>query len=165
MADPTHLDDAGRVRMVDVGDKSVTPRRAVAEAILVAGPQVMAAVANGQTPKGNVLETARLAGIMAAKRTAELIPLCHMLPLDHVAVDFECGPDRIRVVATAATRAATGVEMEALTAAAIAGLTLYDMLKAISHTMTLQQVRLLSKSGGRSGAYQPPDAPEPRETR
>jgi len=165
MPDLTHLDNAGRARMVDVGNKSVTPRRAVAEAVLVAGPAVMAAVASGQTPKGNVFETARLAGIMAAKRTAELIPLCHSLTLDHVAVEFESGPDRIRVVATAATRAATGVEMEALTAAAVAGLTLYDMLKALSRTMVLQQVRLLSKSGGRSGAYQAADAPEPQETR
>lgn len=163
MSDLPHLDDAGRTRMVDIGEKPVTARRAVAEAVLVAGPEVMAAVAGGRTPKGNVFETARLAGIMAAKRTAELIPLCHSLPLDHVAVDFESGPDRIRVVATAATRAATGVEMEALTAAAVAGLTLYDMLKALSHTMVLQQVRLLSKSGGRSGVYQAADAREPRE--
>jgi cyclic pyranopterin phosphate synthase len=163
MADLTHLDDAGRARMVDVGDKSVTPRRAVAEAVLVTGPEVMAAVAGGQTPKGNVFETARLAGIMAAKRTADLIPLCHSLTLDHVAVEFESGPDRIRIVATAATRATTGIEMEALTAAAIAGLTLYDMLKALSRTMVLQQVRLLSKSGGRSGTYQAPESPVSQE--
>ncbi len=158
MGDMTHLDDAGRIRMVDVGDKPTTSRRAAAEAVLVTGPDVIAAIASGCTPKGNVFETARLAGILAAKRTAELVPLCHLLPLDHVSVDFESGADRIRIVATAATRAATGVEMEALTAATIAGLTLYDMLKALSRTMVLQQVRLLSKSGGRSGTYAAPDA-------
>lgn len=156
MNELSHLDDAGRVRMVDVGDKPVTHRRAVAEAILVTGEQVMAAIRQGKTPKGNVYETARLAGIMAAKRTATLVPLCHVLPLDHVSVDFEPGEDRIRVVASATTRASTGVEMEALIAATVAGLTLYDMLKALSHSMVLQQVRLLAKSGGRSGDYLAP---------
>ena len=149
----SHLDDQGRARMVDVGDKPITHRRAVAEALLETGPEIMTAIRQGETPKGNVYETARLAGIMAAKRTAELIPLCHVLPLDHVSVDFEAGTDRIRVVATASTRASTGVEMEALTAAAVAGLTLYDMLKALGHSMILQRVRLLEKSGGRSGVY------------
>ena len=143
--------------MVDVGQKAVTSRRAVAEAILVTGKEVMTAVRQGQTPKGNVYETARLAGIMAAKRTAALIPLCHPLSLDHVSVDFEPGDDRIRVVATASTRASTGVEMEALTAAAVAGLTLYDMLKALSRSMVLQQVRLLAKSGGAAGDYRASD--------
>jgi cyclic pyranopterin phosphate synthase len=145
--------------MVDTGDKQVTSRRATAEAVLVVGEQVMAAVRSGDVPKGNVFETARLAGIMAAKKSSELIPLCHSLPLDHVAVDFETGGDRIRIEATAATRAATGVEMEALTAAAVAGLTLYDMLKALSKGMALEGLRLLAKSGGRSGDYRAPDAP------
>ena len=152
----THLDEKGKVRMADVGDKSVTHRRAVAEAVLVTGADVMAAIRQDRVPKGNVFETARLAGIMAAKRTAELIPLCHVLPLDHVSVDFEPGDDRIRIVAGTSTRAPTGVEMEALTAAAVAGLTLYDMLKALSHSMTLERVRLLAKSGGRSGQYRAP---------
>ncbi len=113
----------------------------------------MAAIADGVSPKGNLFEAARLAGIQAAKRTAELIPLCHSLPLDVVLVDFERGRDRIRVVTTAATRGPTGVEMEALTAAAVAGLTLYDMLKALSKSMVLESIRLLEKSGGRSGEY------------
>jgi len=156
MNDLTHLDDQGKLRMVDVGDKAVTARQAVAEAFLVVGEKVMTAIRQGQTPKGNVYEAARLAGIMAAKHTADLVPLCHQIPLDHLSVDFEPGDDRIRIVACASTRSATGVEMEALTAVTVAGLTLYDMLKALSHSMVLQQVRLLSKSGGRSGEYRAP---------
>jgi cyclic pyranopterin phosphate synthase len=158
VAELTHLDADGAARMVDVGDKQATSRRATAEAVLVIGERVMAAIRSGDTPKGNVMETARLAGIMAAKRCSELIPLCHSLPLDHVAVDFELSDDRIRVQATAATRAATGVEMEALTAATVAGLTLYDMLKALSKEMVLEGVRLHAKSGGRSGDYHAPAA-------
>lgn len=153
MSDLTHLDGQGAARMVDVGGKPVTARRAVAEAELVTGADVIAVLRDGRVPKGNALETARVAGIMAGKRTAELIPLCHALPLDHVAIDFEVGDDRVRIVATAATRAPTGVEMEALTAAAVAGLTLYDMLKALSRTMVLGGVRLLEKSGGRTGSW------------
>jgi cyclic pyranopterin phosphate synthase len=139
--------------MVDVGDKEATSRRAVAEAVLVTGERVMDAVRSGSTPKGDVYSTARLAGIMAAKKTAELIPMCHSLPMDHVEIRFEPAADRIRIEASAATRAATGVEMEALTAATVAGLTLYDMLKALSREMRLEGVRLLAKSGGRSGDY------------
>jgi len=157
MNELSHLDDQGRTRMVDVGDKPVSDRRAVAEAVLVTGTDVMAAVREGRTPKGNVFETARLAGIMAAKRTPELIPLCHVLPLDHVSVDFEARDDSIRIVSTVAARGSTGVEMEALTAAAVAGLTLYDMLKALSRSMVLSQVRLLAKSGGRHGDYRATD--------
>ena len=153
----SHLDEAGKVRMVDVGGKPDTRREATAEAELRVSAQVMRTVTDGRTPKGNVYETARIAGIQAAKRTWELIPLCHPLPLDHVSVDFETDADRIRIVATAATRGPTGVEMEALTAAAVAGLTLYDMLKALSHDMVLGQVRLLRKSGGRSGEYRAED--------
>jgi cyclic pyranopterin phosphate synthase len=144
--------------MVDVGDKEATRRRATAEGTLVAGERVMKAIRSGETPKGDVYSTARLAGIMAAKRTADLVPLCHSLPLDHVEVVFEPSVDRIRIEATAATRAATGVEMEALTAVTVAALTLYDMLKALSREMRLEGVRLLGKSGGRSGDYRAPDA-------
>jgi len=154
MGELSHLDETGSVRMVDVGDKPATARRAVAVASLRVGPEVMAAVREGRTPKGNVYETARIAGILAAKRTAELVPLCHSLPLDHVVVEFEPGDEAIAIRAEAATRAATGVEMEALTAVTVAGLTLYDMLKALSKSMVLEGVRLLAKSGGRSGDWQ-----------
>ncbi len=164
MNELTHLDEQGKAQMVDVGNKPITSRRAKAEAVLVTGPEVMAAIKHGTTPKGNIYETARLAGIMAAKRTAGLIPLCHVLPLDHVSVDFEPADDRIRIVATASNRASTGVEMEALTAAVVAGLTLYDMLKALSHSMVLQQVRLMEKSGGRSGEYRAPSYKQEQRT-
>lgn len=153
MARLSHLDAKGRARMVDVSGKPATRRRAVAEGALVADSGVIAALRSGATPKGNVLETARLAGIMAAKRCADLIPLCHPLPLDHLAVDFDVQANRIAIRAEARTRAATGVEMEALTAVAVAGLTLYDMLKALSKSMMITEVRLVAKSGGRSGAY------------
>jgi cyclic pyranopterin phosphate synthase len=162
MGDLSHVDDAGRLRMVDVGDKPVTDRRAVAEAVLSVPPKAADAVRQGHTAKGSVYEAARVAGIMAAKRTGELIPLCHPLGLDLVAVDFEPGPNQIRIIATVSARSTTGVEMEALTAAAIAGLTLYDMLKSLSHDMVLGGVRLLHKSGGKSGEYRAPgytDAP------
>ncbi len=157
----THVDAGGAARMVDVGDKPVTARRAVAEAVLHAGADVIAVLRSGATPKGAALETARVAGILAAKKTSELIPLCHSLGLDHVTVDFEVGDEHVRVVATAATRSATGVEMEALVAASVAGLTLYDMLKALSKTMVLGGVRLLEKTGGRS-EYRAAAAGDPR---
>ncbi|HBB40077.1 MAG TPA: cyclic pyranopterin monophosphate synthase MoaC [Proteobacteria bacterium] len=144
--------------MVDVGDKPPTRRRAQARATLVVGEGVMQAIAAGATPKGNVYETARIAAILGAKRTAELIPLCHPLPLDHVEVAFTPAADRIEISASAATRSPTGVEMEALTACAIAGLTLYDMLKALSKEMHLEGLHLVAKSGGRSGEYRAPDA-------
>jgi cyclic pyranopterin monophosphate synthase len=153
VAELTHLDDTGNAHMVDVSGKEPTVRRAAAGGELVVGRDVMAAIRAGATPKGNVFETARLAGIMAAKRTAELIPLCHPLSLDHVAVDFTTTEDRVVIRVEAVTRASTGVEMEALTAAAVAGLTLYDMLKALSKTMVLGEVRLLAKTGGASGDY------------
>ena len=153
MSDLSHLDENGRLRMVDISSKQVTKRIARAEGTLVAGKDVLDAVRQKRTPKGNVLEVARVAGILAAKRTADLIPLCHSLPLDHVQVDFEVGEESIRIEAQAVTTSATGVEMEALTAASIAGLTLYDMLKALSKSMKLTDVRLLSKSGGKSGEY------------
>jgi len=149
----THIDDAGKARMADVGDKASTDRRATVEATLVVGRDVMAAVSDGTSPKGNIYETARLAGVMAAKRTSELIPLCHPLSIDHIEIDFHPTDDRIRITASVRTHGPTGVEMEALTAASVAGLTLYDMLKALSHDMVLEGVRLLTKSGGRSGDY------------
>ncbi len=158
MSDLTHLDKSGSLRMVDVGDKTTTQRHAVAEVWLIADEQVMAEVAQGNAPKGNIYEAARLAGIFAAKKTHDLIPLCHSLTLDHVAVRFESLKDRIRVESEASTRSATGVEMEALTAASIAALTLYDMLKALSKTMLVDGLRLLSKSGGRSGDYRAEEA-------
>ncbi len=139
--------------MVDVGAKPVTRRRAEAEGVLIVGEEVMAAVREGRTPKGNVFEAARLAGIMAAKRTSELIPLCHPLPLDTVSVAFAPGADRITVRAEAVATARTGVEMEALTAVSVAALTLYDMLKALSKGMVVTGVRLLAKSGGASGEW------------
>lgn len=149
----THIDETGTARMVDVSDKKTTRRRAKAEAILHINADVVAAIRDQRTPKGNVFETARLAGIMAAKRTDTLIPLCHTLPLDHVAIDFDLRDDTIRIEATATTRAPTGVEMEALIAANVAGLTLYDMLKAMQRDMVLTSVRLLEKTGGKSGDY------------
>lgn len=150
----SHLDAAGRARMVDVGDKDVTRRRAVARAEVRMAPATLAAVLEGQVAKGDVLAAARLAGIAAAKRTGELIPLCHPLGLDAVAVRFaHLGPDRLGIEAEAAVTARTGVEMEALTAAAVAGLTVYDMCKSVDRGMMVDAVRLVAKEGGRSGSY------------
>lgn len=153
MEELTHVDSQGRVRMVDVGEKPPTQRRAVAAGTLVLGPEIARALREGQTPKGNALEAARLAGIAAAKRTWELIPLCHQIPLDHVQVEFELLEDRVEIRAEAKAVAKTGVEMEALTAVAMAGLALYDMLKALGKTMVLSEVRLLEKEGGKSGRF------------
>lgn len=152
---PTHLDDSGAPRMVDVGDKPVTARRAVARASVRMRPDVLATLLDAGGPKGDVLTTARLAGIGAAKRTADLIPLCHPLPLDRVDVTLE--PNRatgiVEVTAEARATARTGVEMEALTAATVAALTVYDMSKALQRDMVIERVELLEKSGGRSGDY------------
>jgi len=141
--------------MVDVGGKDVTDRRAVAECIVRMKPETAAAVAAGDLPKGDVVSTARIAGIQAAKRTSELIPLCHPLPLSHVDVSLAVDTARARVTIEGRARveARTGVEMEALTAVAVAGLTLYDMCKAVDRTMTIEQVRLVRKTGGRSGTF------------
>ena len=125
------------------------------------GPDIIAAIRDNSTPKGNVLEAARLAGIMAAKRTGELIPLCHNLQLDHIQMDFELSDDRIRIVAITESRAVTGVEMEALTAVSVAALTVYDMLKALSHSIIIESIRLLAKSGGKSGDYRTQDYSDP----
>ena len=137
--------------MVDVGGKLATERRAVARGLLRASAKTLALVRSGDAPKGDVLGTARIAGIMAAKRTSELIPLCHPLPLTHVGVELRVTDEGIAIEATAATSAQTGVEMEALTAVVVAGLTLYDMVKGIEKGARLTDVRLVSKTGGKSG--------------
>jgi cyclic pyranopterin phosphate synthase len=149
----THIDEEGRARMVDVGDKPVTTRVAVASGFVRMSVATVSAIREHQTPKGDPLEVARLAGIMAAKRTSELIPLCHPLPLNHADVQLELRDDGIAITATARTASKTGVEMEALTAASIAALTIYDMCKAIDRAMVITDIRLESKSGGRSGEY------------
>lgn len=151
----THLDASGAVRMVDVGDRAATARQAVAEGVLQMAPAVLALVLEGRAPKGDVLAVARVAAIQAAKRTSELIPLCHPLPLSAVEVVIEaaaagCG---LRVEVSASTTAPTGVEMEALTAVSVGLLTLYDMVKASDPAMVLGPVRLLRKSGGRTGPW------------
>jgi cyclic pyranopterin phosphate synthase len=149
----SHMDDEGRVKMVDTSGKEATVRRAVASARVLMSPETLAAVREHRTPKGDPLETARIAGIMAAKRTSELIPLCHPLPLTHVEVRAEIQKSGVFIEAEAATRAQTGVEMEALTAAAVAALTVYDMCKAVEKGMTITDVRLEEKTGGKSGEY------------
>lgn len=149
----THLDDKGAARMVDVGHKPPTERRAVARAEVRLSPETVRLITAGGLPKGDALAVARIAGIMAAKRTPDLIPLCHPLPLTSVAVDLEPADDRVVITATAATTAQTGVEMEAMTAAAVAGLALYDMVKSADRAARLSEVRLLSKSGGKSGHW------------
>ncbi len=134
--------------MVDVGDKPVTARSATAEGFITLQPSTLAAITAGSVPKGEVLSTARIAGILAAKRCGELIPLCHPLPIESVTVDFESQDQKIRITATAKITAKTGVEMEALTAVSIAALTIYDMCKAIDKTMTIDGIKLLKKTGG-----------------
>jgi cyclic pyranopterin monophosphate synthase len=151
----THLDEHGAARMVDVGDKPVTERRAVAQAVVRMAPATAAAVAAGDAPKGDVLGTARIAGIQAAKRTGELIPLCHPLGLDHVDVraEVDAAAGTVTLTAEARVTARTGVEMEAMTAAAVAALTVYDMVKGLERGVTVEDVALLEKSGGRSGHW------------
>jgi len=148
----THLDASGAARMVDVGDKPMTSREALAECFVRMAPATLRAVREG-TPKGDAVQVARIAGIMAAKRTSELIPLTHPLPLATVEVDFEFPTGGVRVLARARVVGQTGVEMEALTAAAVAGLTLIDMTKGIERGVFIESVRLLEKSGGRSGTW------------
>ncbi|SKB45265.1 cyclic pyranopterin monophosphate synthase MoaC [Sphingopyxis flava] len=150
---PTHLDETGAAHMVDVGAKPATERRAVAGGRIRMAEAALAAIRTGNMPKGDVLSTARIAGIMAAKRTADLIPLCHPLALTRVTVEFAWDAGGISVRASAATTGPTGVEMEALTAASVALLTLYDMAKALDRAMVLEDIRLLEKSGGRSGDW------------
>ena len=155
MGELTHLDDEGTARMVDVGAKEATARRAVARAVVRMDPATAARVAAGDAPKGDVLGTARIAGIQAAKRTGELIPLCHPLPLDHVDVDaaVDAPAGTVTITAEARVTARTGVEMEALTAASVAALTVYDMVKGIEKGVEITSVVLLEKSGGRSGDW------------
>ena len=153
----THLDAAGAARMVDVGGKAETVREAVATGRITMSRDAAAAIRTGAAAKGDVLAVARIAGIMAAKRTADLIPLCHPLPLTRVEVALETGETFVTVTATAATAGRTGVEMEALTAATVALLTIYDMAKAIDKAMVIDTVRLLRKTGGKSGDWYAPD--------
>jgi cyclic pyranopterin phosphate synthase len=149
----THLDERGAARMVDVADKPATLREALAECIVRMAPDTLRAVQGGTAAKGDAIQVARVAGIMAAKRTSELIPLCHPLPLTSVTLDFEFVSRAVRVLARARVVGQTGVEMEALTAAAVAGLTLIDMTKGIERGVSIESVRLLEKSGGRSGTW------------
>ncbi len=155
MSELSHTDAKGQARMVDVGGKPASARHALAEARVSLGETAWTALSENSTAKGDVLAVARIAGIAAAKRTGELIPLCHPLGLDHVAVDFE--PEEatksLRVLAEARCEGKTGVEMEALTAAAVAALTVYDMLKAVDKNMEIGELRLLEKSGGKSGDW------------
>ncbi len=173
-ANLTHLDQQGQAQMVDVSDKAPTFRQAVAAAKVRMLPETFAAIEAGNTPKGDVLATARLAGIMAAKQTAALIPLCHPLPLQKIAVEVTPDPQLpgyqihakvtpdpqlpgYQIHATVKTKAETGVEMEALTAVSIAALTLYDMAKALEKSIQIESIRLVSKTGGKSGNYFPPE--------
>ena len=166
----SHIDRGGRPRMVDVGGKPATERRAVAEALVLMQQETLSQVIDQATLKGDVMTVAELAGVMGAKRTAELIPLCHPIPLTDLAVEIR--PDRalpgLHVRATAATFGPTGVEMEAMTAAAVAALTVYDMVKSVDRAAEVRSVRLLEKSGGRSGDWRRPagagagDGPSPR---
>lgn len=155
MSGLSHIDPAGRARMVDVGDKPVTARRAEAAGWLRCAAATLELVEAGATPKGNVIATAELAGVMAAKQTAALIPLCHPLPLSQVTVEIAVDPaiPGFRIAAMARTTGQTGVEMEALTAVSVAGLTLFDMLKAVDRTMEIGGIRVTAKSGGQSGAW------------
>ena len=153
MSKLTHLDERGQARMVDVGGKPETARSATATGRIRMSAEALAAVQGGSGPKGDVLAAARIAGIMAAKKTGELIPLCHPLALDAVTVDFACEDGAIRATARASLTGRTGVEMEAMTAAAIALLTIYDMAKALEKGMTIEGVRLLAKTGGKSGDW------------
>lgn len=149
----THLDDAGAARMVDISAKAATPREAVAEGFIHIGSTALQAIGAQAIKKGDVLATARIAGIMAAKRTADLIPLCHPLPIDAVTVDLAMEAGGIRATARVATTHGTGVEMEALTAVCAALLTIYDMAKALDRAMRIDGIRLIRKTGGRSGDY------------
>jgi cyclic pyranopterin phosphate synthase len=158
MSEFSHLDNAGRLRMVEVGDKPVTVRQATAACRILVGPKVFPRLLAADLPKGDVWAAARLAGIMAAKNTAQLIPLCHPLPLTGVDLEFFPEPEAqaVAVRATVRTQARTGVEMEALVAASVAALTIYDMCKAVDRGMVIQDLVLVEKSGGASGDYHRP---------
>jgi cyclic pyranopterin phosphate synthase len=158
MSKLTHLDEHGAARMVDISQKQPTVREARAEALIVLSPEAYNAVLSPDAPKGDVLAAARVAGIMAAKKTSDLIPLCHPVPLSKASIEFEPldAKSALRIVCTARTTAPTGVEMEALVAATVAALTVYDMIKAIDRGAAIERVRVLSKSGGKSGTYTAP---------
>ncbi|KPL67545.1 molybdenum cofactor biosynthesis protein MoaC [Erythrobacter sp. SG61-1L] len=153
----THLDESGAARMVDVGAKAATARKAVATGRIRMSPEALDAIRDGDAPKGDVLAAARIAGIMAAKKTGDLIPLCHPLALDAVTVDFAFEADGVRATATASLTGKTGIEMEAMTATSVALLTIYDMAKALDKGMVIEGVRLLAKSGGKSGEWHAPE--------
>lgn len=155
MGEFSHIDDSGRVRMVDVGDKNETDRRAVAQGIVSMNPETFEAVIHNRSRKGNVIETARIAGVMAAKQTSALIPMCHPIQIRHVQVDFfpQVDARTIRIEASVRASDRTGVEMEALTAVSVAALTIYDMCKSHDKAMVISGICLLEKSGGKSGTY------------
>lgn len=155
MADKfTHFDDAGAAQMVDVSDKPATDRIAVARGRVEMAVETLAMIAEGRAKKGDVLAVARLAGIMGAKKCADLIPLCHPLPITKVSVDLEVGDDAVEIEATVKTTGQTGVEMEALTAVNVAALTVYDMVKAVDKRMVIAGVRVVLKDGGKSGRFE-----------
>lgn len=154
MPDFTHLDEHGRARMVDVSAKEATRRVATAQAVLTMQPETLNKIRQNELAKGDALAVARVAGILAAKRVDELIPLCHSLPLADVSIDFEFGEGQLIVRTSAATVAQTGVEMEVLTAATVAALTVYDMAKAVDKGMVIEGVHLVSKTGGKSGPFE-----------
>ena len=153
MSNLTHVDAAGKARMVDVSGKNVTRRVATAQAVVTMQPETLEKIRQNTLAKGDALGVARVAGVLAAKRTDELIPLCHSLPLSDVSVDFEFGENTLTIKTSATTLAQTGVEMEALTAATVAALTVYDMAKAVDKRMTIESVHLVSKTGGKSGDF------------
>lgn len=161
MTELSHFDDKGKAIMVDVGDKTITHRLAVARGEVKMLPETLARILDDRVAKGDVFNVARLAGIMAAKKTSELIPLCHPLPINSVSVDFRPDVDgaRVAIEATVKVNGQTGVEMEALTAVSVAALTIYDMCKAVDKTMTIGNVRLAEKRGGRSGHFINPAEP------
>ncbi|MCH9807477.1 MAG: cyclic pyranopterin monophosphate synthase MoaC [Alphaproteobacteria bacterium] len=165
MSKLTHLNERGEANMVDVSEKNITSRTAIAEGFVTMLPETLALIRSGEAKKGDVLATARIAGIMAAKRTHDLIPLCHPLPITKATVDFQISTDPVGVHVTGEVRVTgkTGVEMEALTAVSVACLTIYDMLKAADKGMRFDNIRLLEKSGGRSGHYRA-DSGTPKET-
>ena len=156
MSGLTHIGPDGAARMVDVSAKQVTLREAEAKGRVVMKPETAALIRDGQAAKGDVLAAARIAGIMAAKKTGELIPLCHPLPLDAVSIDLTVTEDAVEITAIARTTGRTGVEMEALTAVSLAALTIYDMVKAVDKTMRIEAVRLTRKTGGKSGEFSAP---------
>jgi cyclic pyranopterin phosphate synthase len=159
MSELTHFDESGAARMVDTSGKAETAREAKASALVRMAPATLARIREGGVAKGDVLAVARLAGIMASKRTGELIPLCHPLPISSAAIEFSFpADDLLRIEATVRIVARTGVEMEALTAVSVAALTVYDMCKSIDRVMAVERVRLEEKSGGRSGTFKAPDA-------